>query len=287
MISFSINVMKENKKKPAVAFVVLTWNSQQYISSCINSILRCTSIVPVVFVVDNGSTDNTPVTLKKYEVDYSEVICTLLPENFGTTISRNLALKNLPSDVSYVCILDSDTVINDQALATMIHILEQNHDIGIVGPTMMNSGGATQLSGRNFPSLGIKLRKAAPFKKMQARGAQMEKPNTPVVQNIQDVPYLLSACWLMPASTIDTVGFLDENIFYAPEDVDYCLRVWQAGLRVVRCWNAQIIHEYQRLSHKKLFSKTNKEHLKGLVYYFKKHHYLFDSSKALNVKIGS
>lgn len=273
--------------KPVVAFVVLSWNSQHYISNCLDAVLCCNSITPLILVVDNGSTDETSAILQQYEADHSEIICTFLPENFGTTISRNLALKNLPSDANYVCILDSDTVINDQALATMIQVLEQNPDIGIVGPTMMNSAGATQLSGRNLPSLGIKLRKAAPFKKMQARGAQMEKPNTPVVQNIQDVPYLLSACWLMPASTIDTVGFLDENIFYAPEDVDYCLRVWQAGLRVVRCWNAQIIHEYQRLSHKKLFSKTNKEHLKGLVYYFKKHHYLFDSSKALNVKIGS
>lgn len=273
--------------KPVVAFVVLSWNSQHYISNCLDAVLCCNSITPLVLVVDNGSTDETSAILQQYEADHSEIICTFLPENFGTTISRNLALKNLPSDANYVCILDSDTVINDQALATMIQILEQNPDIGIVGPTMMNSAGATQLSGRNLPSLGIKLRKAAPLKGLQDEGAQMEVPNTPVVQDMQDVPYLLSACWLMPVSTIDTVGFLDENIFYAPEDVDYCLRVWQAGLRVVRCWNAQIVHEYQRLSHKKLFSKTNKEHLKGLVYYFKKHHYLFDSSKALNVKIGS
>lgn len=273
--------------KPVVAFVVLSWNSQHYISNCLDAVLCCNSITPLVLVVDNGSTDKTSAILQQYEVDHSEIVCTFLPENFGTTVSRNLALKNLPSDASYVCILDSDTVINDQALATMIQILEQNPDIGIVGPTMMNSAGATQLSGRNLPSLGIKLRKAAPLKGLQDEGAQMEVPNTPVVQDMQEVPYLLSACWLMPVSTIDTVGFLDENIFYAPEDVDYCLRVWQAGLRVVRCWNAQIIHEYQRLSHKKLFSKTNKEHLKGLVYYFKKHHYLFDSSKALNVKIGS
>lgn len=273
--------------KPVVAFVILSWNSQHYISNCLDAVLRCNSITPLVLVVDNGSADKTSAILQQYEVDHGEVICTFLPENFGTTISRNLALKNLPSDVSYVCILDSDTVINDQALATMIQVLEQNPDIGIVGPTMMNSAGATQLSGRNLPSLGIKLRKAAPLKRLQDEGARMEKPDTPVVQNIQDVPYLLSACWLMPASTIDVVGFLDEKIFYAPEDVDYCLRVWQAGLRVVRCWNAQIIHEYQRLSHKKLFSKTNKEHLMGLVYYFKKHHYLFDSSKVLNMKIGS
>lgn len=273
--------------KPAVAFVILTWNSQQYISDCIDSILRCFSISPFVFVVDNGSSDDTSAILKRYETEYDEVICTFLPDNFGTTVSRNLALRNVPSECKYVCILDSDTVINDQALITMIQAIENLPDMAIVGPTMVNSEGTVQLSGRNLPSLAIKFRKAAPFKKMQAKGARMEIPDGPVIGGIQDVPYLLSACWLMPISTIETVGLLDEKIFYAPEDVDYCLRAWQAGLRVARCWNAQIIHEYQRLSHKKLFSRTNKEHLKGLVYYFKKYHYLLDSKKALNTKIGS
>ena len=188
--------------KPVVAFVVLSWNSQHYISNCLDAVLCCNSITPLVLVVDNGSTDETSAILQQYEADHSEIICTFLPENFGTTISRNLALKNLPSDANYVCILDSDTVINDQALATMIQILEQNPDIGIVGPTMMNSAGATQLSGRNLPSLGIKLRKAAPLKGLQDEGAQMEVPNTPVVQDMQDVWSVRFTCLLVCRSAI-------------------------------------------------------------------------------------
>ena len=87
----------------------------------------------------------------------------------------------------------------------------------------------------------------------------------------------------MKTSLLCEVGMLDENIFYAPEDVDYCVRVWEAGYRVVRCWNANIIHEYQRISKKKLLSKMNLEHVKGLIYYFIKHGYFFKQKNVLNI----
>lgn len=261
-----------------VAFVILTWNSQQYILDCLRSILNCNGSDSFIFVVDNGSDDETPQILHELEANHANVICAFLKKNTGTTVSRNLILKNLPEECDYVCVLDSDTIINEQAMLTMIEVLEEHPDIGLVGPTMVNSSGEEQLSGRNLPSIGIKLRKAAPLESLREDGSRMELPDTPIENGLQDVPYLLSACWFMPKSTLSEVGFLDENIFYAPEDVDYCVRVHQHGLRVVRCWNAKIIHEYQRLSHKKLLSKTNVEHIKGLVYYFRKHGYLFDSN---------
>ena len=44
------------------------------------------------------------------------------------------------------------------------------------------------------------------------------------------------------------------------------------------CYDAEIIHEWQRLSRKKLFSKHNYEHIKGLAYLFWKHRYAFRTS---------
>ena len=75
------------------------------------------------------------------------------------------------------------------------------------------------------------------------------------------------------------IGYLDENIFYAPEDVDYCIRTWQAGLRVMYCYDADILHHWQRLSRKQLISKHNWEHIKGLLYMFSKHRYVFSAKK--------
>ena len=142
------------------------------------------------------------------------------------------------------------------------------------------------MSARCFPTMFEKFCKAFPVKSIQRIGERMEvqEPPYPGAES-WPVDYLLSACWLMRPELLRTVGFLDEKIFYAPEDTDYCMRVWKAGWKAAYCPSAEIIHEYQRLSKKKLFSRMNWEHLKGLAYMFMKHRYLFTAPK-LRQKAG-
>lgn len=264
-------------EKAKVAFVILAWNSETYIKKCLDSALALRPGKLDVWVVDNGSTDSTSEILADLASNAALHVMTE-DKNLGTTVSRNNALKLIDADTDYVCILDSDTIVNQEAFIKLAGALA-DESIGVAGPTMASSSGEVQLSGRALPTLGIKLGKACPFGDVAKRAAESEIPLTPIVGGIQDVGYLLSACWFMPYSALKTVGLLDEKIFYAPEDVDWCLRCHKAGLRVVRCYDAQIVHEYQRLSHKKLFSKTNSEHIKGLAHYFAKHGYLIHAPK--------
>lgn len=257
-----------------VAFVILTWNSAVYIRPCLESVLGLAPARLDVFVVENGSADETPSILRDLASHHSALHCLFNERNLGTTVSRNQALRRIPVGTDYVCVLDSDTVVNQGAFERMADALVADPSIGVIGPTMANSAGEEQLSGRSLPTVSLKLRKACPVGSVARRAAEDEKPSAPMMDGLQDVGYLLSACWLMPASSLESVGLLDEKIFYAPEDVDWCLRCHKAGLRVVWCRDAHIVHEYQRLSHKKLLSKTNAEHLKGLVHYFVKHGYL-------------
>lgn len=272
--------MSASSSEATIAFIILTWNSEEYVRPCLDSILGFENIRPVVHVVDNGSTDSTVSLLREYEGDV-RVRVDYLTTNLGTTASRNIALKCVPEAADAVCILDSDTQVNEAAFATMMNVLRADRTIGVLGPTMSNSAGDVQLSGRNLPSAKLKLLKAIPLQSASERGSRLEIPSTPIVDGLQDVEYLLSACWLMPREVVNEVGCLDEKIFYAPEDVDYCVRVHRAGYRVVRCHDASIRHEYQRISKKKLLSRMNVEHIKGLAYYFSKYGYLFDSSKAI------
>ena len=266
-------------RKPRILFVILTWNSEKHVESCIESIVHCKEIDPIIRVVDNGSSDTTSAILRRLSDEYVEVCPMFLDENLGNTVSRNIALQKLTEMDDYVCVLDSDTVVNEQALLRLVKVLNDDHSIGIVGPTMSDSLGVVQQSGRNLPTLGIKLAKAFPCSVVQNKGVQLETPKSPILNHLQDVPYLISACWLVPSRVFEIVGLFDEHIFYAPEDVDWCVRVSKAGYRIVRCWDAQIVHEYQRISTKRFFSKMNFEHLKGLAYFFRKHGYLFSSNK--------
>ncbi len=261
-------------RESKTAFVVIAWNSEAYIKKCVESVLSLECERLDLFVVDNGSTDETPAILAEIEKEDARLHVITEERNLGTTVSRNEALRRISPDTAYICILDSDTVVNQPAFESMAEVLG-DETIGVVGPTMANSSGTEQLSGRVLPTLGLKLKKAVPFGKVSEKAHATEKHETPIEDGVQDVGYLLSACWLMTKHTLDKVGLLDEKIFYAPEDVDWCLRCHKADLRVVRCHDAHIVHEYQRLSHKKLLSKSNFEHVKGLAHYFRKHGYVF------------
>ena len=267
--------MDSRNIQPRISFVILTWNSARYVERCLDSVLGIGDYCSEVFVVDNGSTDGTVELLRSLAAVDSRLNVVELDVNRGTTVSRNIALRKVSPKATHICILDSDTIVNRRAFDEMVFCLNTDPSIGVIGPAMVDASGKVQLSGRNLPTLGIKLGKAFPFGSFSARAAAAERPATVSGSDgLQDVGYLLSACWFMPRLTLERVGFLDERIFYAPEDVDWCLRCHRAGLRVCFCPGALIVHEYQRLSHKRLLSKTNVEHLKGLAYYFWKHRYL-------------
>lgn len=262
-------------KDSKTAVVIIAWNSGCFLDACLSSVLSLECRQLDVWVVENGSRDNTGEILRRYAERHDNCHPIWEMENLGTTQSRNKALRQIDSDTDYVVVLDSDTVVNQDAFEAMAKTLSDDGSIGVVGPTMMTTGGEEQLSGRNLPTLSLKIAKACPFGNFAKKASDSEVPKNDVVNGIQDVGYLLAACWMMTKSTLDTVGLLDEKIFYSPEDVDWCVRCHISGLRVVRCYDARITHEYQRLSHKKLISKTNLEHTKGLLYYFKKYKSFF------------
>ena len=267
-------------EKPVIGFVILVWNSEKVIGKCLDSIINLRSISPVAVLADNGSTDGSSDILRKYSNDYPDIFSVITYErNMGTTISRNIGLKELMKrDIDYYCILDSDTEVNDDAFIIMIDELRKNEKYGLIGPALASSDGTKQMSARCFPTLPEKILKAVPVKRLQKKGEAMEV-QLPPSQNAASYPvdYLMSACWLMKPELLSKVGLLDEKIFYAPEDAEYCIRVWKSGYQAAFCPNAGIIHEWQRLSKKKLISKINWEHIKGLIYMFKKHRYLFTS----------
>ena len=52
---------------------------------------------------------------------------------------------------------------------------------------------------------------------------------------------------------IERIGLLDENIFYGPEDADYCMRIAAEGWKVVYLPQYTIVHHWRRATNKKLF----------------------------------
>jgi len=256
--------------------VVLSWNSSRHIEGCVRSLLAESDASggdDEIIVVENGSTDGAVEILKRLEQERPQQVKVLyLERNTGTTVSRNLALQRAAG--RYVAVIDSDVIVPPGTLAPLLARLEQDPSCGLVAPLLRYPDGRLQMSTDVFPTLPRKIRRLLSLKRMERRRNSRDWPRVPI-----DVDYAISAFWVMRRSTVDRVGFLDERIFYSPEDVDYCLRMWEAGYRVVYDPTVQAIHCAQEISRGFPVSAAAFSHVGGLLYLFRKHRYAFSRAR--------
>lgn len=265
-----------------VSAVILTWNSAPYIERCVRSLAEegYRAGLPLeIFVVDGGSTDGTLGILSSLTSEIPELQVIRLEKNLGTTVSRNIALER--AKYEYFLILDSDTEVRPGALETLLQAFKEFPRAGIVSPRLFCPNGTVQPSCKRFPTIQIKICKFAPFAWLQQIGEKAERYPYEIYsknfKNVVRVDHSISACWLIRREAVQNVGLLDEKIFYAPEDVDYCLRMWLAGWEVLYVPSAVVIHYTQRCSHKSL--RMAWIHAKGLFYFFHKHGYWLNRKK--------
>lgn len=256
-----------------ISFVVLTWNSDPYIRRCLDSLLEAlvdSGLDGEVFIVDNGSTDGTVEILKQYAVVNPVRLKPIyLPKNLGTTISRNQALRQASG--RYVCIMDSDVEVAPGLFSVLLDVLNSDESVGMVVPKIVYPSGAWQKSIDKFPTLIHKINRFLRLRQMERKEGSCENFNSA----LRPVDYAISAFWLLKREVFEQVGPLDEKIFYAPEDVDYCLRIWKCGYRIAYVPTAEVVHHTQEISRGLKLNRAKFCHLKGLLYYFLKHRYLF------------
>jgi len=255
-----------------ISFIILSWNSERYLRPCFNSILDKTLAEEIpceIIVVDNGSLDGSSLIFAEFQVrfpDHFQVI--RLNCNRGTTYSRNLGLRRARG--TFICIIDSDTELGEGSLSAVLERLDRQRDIGVIAPRLVLPGGEVQNSVKRFPTMLDKLRKIPRILMgIGTRNADFYE-DFPFIEE-READSAISACWFFRRELLDQVGYLDERIFYAPEDLDYSLRVRKRGFRILYYPAFAVLHHTQQITHRKPLSRTSISHFCGLLYYYRKH----------------
>jgi GT2 family glycosyltransferase len=257
---------------PLLSVIALTWNSKRFVRDFVTTLVtdaRDSDISVELLVVDNGSTDGTLEAFDELGQSTPELKVFRQPINRGTTISRNLALREARG--KYVLVVDSDTLIPPGTLSTLLEShrrLSSNVNLGILAPRLTYPNGEFQESARRFPTAFTKLARLSRWEKLRRWDESI-----PAVLALREtrVDYAISAAWFFENKLLSAIGYLDELIFYAPEDVEFCARAWAAGFEVWYCPDATIIHDCQRITSKRPLSSLGLEHTKGLAYHWRKH----------------
>jgi hypothetical protein len=264
--------MLNAKSIPTISFIILTWNSEGYLRRCFDSIIRKCAEEKLSFeviVTDNGSRDGSCGIIESYKKDSPyEFHLIKLDCNRGTTYTRNLGLKQARGE--YLCILDSDTEMGEGSLTAVIKRLSSDTRVGLIVPRLLLPDGSIQNSVKRFPTMLNKLMKIPRIVFGVSTKNSDFYDNFPFTEE-REVDTAISACWFFRREVFERVGYLDEKIFYAPEDIDFSLRVWLAGYSIIYYPAFTVLHHTQQITHKKPLSKTSISHFFGLIYYYRKH----------------
>lgn len=236
------------------------------------SILRCLESVETerlaeweTIVVVNSDEDGTVAALAE-RFPYVRLIVNRT--NRGVGPARNQGLRLARGRI--IVLLDADTIVFPGSLRGLAEALEKDAEAGVLGPKLVSRDGALQPSARRFPTIQSKLRRRA------LPGLSRLLPSDEVVLadgEPIDVDYVIGACQAIKREALDDVGLLDERIFYGPEDVDFCLRMWRKGWRVRWDGRWTVYHEEQRVTRRKPLSALSLRHVMALGYFFLKHRY--------------
>jgi GT2 family glycosyltransferase len=208
----------------AVAYIP-NFNGEQWLPRTLES-LRAQTLKLDVVVVDNGSTDSSPATVR---ADFPEVTMLSLKDNIGFGPALNRAIATYPADA--IVLLNSDIECEpgfceallgglDEGVDMVAGILLQEHD-----PDLIDSAGVVA----DHTLMG--------FDYLHGESATTAAVAADPLGPTGGAALYRRAAW-------EAVGGFDERIFLYYEDLDLALRIAGRGGRCRMAPEARAVHAY-------------------------------------------
>ena len=113
---------------PKVSIIVPVYNTENYVEKCLQSLAKQTMQDFEIIVVNDGSTDNSETTIKKFIEEHQTLNITYLrKENGGLASARNYGMKYAKG--KYLSFIDSDDYIEENLYKDLEKYMEEEIDI--------------------------------------------------------------------------------------------------------------------------------------------------------------
>ena len=207
--------------------VVLSWNGREDTLACLDSLQGVETIC-----VDNGSTDGSADAVAER---FPEVELIRTGVNLGFAAGNNVGIRRaLERGAGWVVLLNNDAVVEPGFADALAAAAGRHTDAGVLASKVyvLEQPDVLWYAGGSFnPLLGYSGR---------VRGAGRRDDGS--FDEEIDVDWATGAAMAVSRPALERAGLLDEELFAYLEDVDWCLRIRAAGLRVVyvpaaRAWH--------------------------------------------------
>jgi GT2 family glycosyltransferase len=252
-----------------LSVIVVSYNSGKFISSCLHSIQECLNGSEYeITVVDNHSGDGGPDMIRER---FSDVHLIENRENVGFGRAVNQALR--ASRGKAVLVLNPDVTLLPGSVEKAMRFLEENPDVGLLLPKLLNPDGSLQFSCRRFPNFLTFLFRRTPLGRIfpDHKVLRMHLMADWDHDDAREVDWGLGACMLIPREATNGSALFDERFFLYFEDMDLCFRLKRQGRKVVYYPEAVMTHHHVRESAQGFIRREKWEHLKSFLKFYWKH----------------
>ena len=232
-----------------ISFVIVTYNSEDYIDACLQSIQKEMSDQKhEIIIIDNAS----PRRLPDLDSKYSNVTLIRNRLNRGFAVANNMGIEAAKGNILWL--LNPDTILVE-GCANQAMICFKDPDVGIVGNRLINPDGSLQKSvfanvsllnelvkALALPGLAMSVLNRFPrFKKRieKVRGCHQDFSD---LHGPAFVPMVIGASMIVKRMMIDEIGLFDARYFMYLEEADLCFRAHKFGWRVLYCPESTVIH---------------------------------------------
>lgn len=232
-----------------VGIVILNYNTWDYTTECIESILGQEMGVPYsIYLVDNASQKKMPRACRKF-IDKEYITFIQAKENRGYAAGNNLGIREAISQgCDMILISNNDVVFQAGTIKVLYTYLLEHPNVGIVGPKVLKQNGKMQET-----NLGCKMTlkgkylyilRKTPFRRMAKDFVNQFRIKEETLKENRKVFMVSGCCFMMRKEVIEKIDFLDEDTFlYEEENILGC-QMEQIGYDVYLLPKAEVFHKH-------------------------------------------
>ena len=219
-------------RQPRVSIIILNWNSYEVTLDFLLSLRKIDYPNFEMVLVDNGSVDGSAAGLLE---NVPEIRLIRNSANLGFAGGCNVGMRDaLRRGTDYLLLLNNDTIVAPDFLSQLVRFTESDENIGAASPKVLffdhpdrlNYAGGEHTRWRLFPKmLGLR----------QLDDGRYDK--------IREVSFLTGCAFLIKAEVVRRIGVLEEIYFHFYEDIEWSLRIGQAGYKEFYVPAAKIWHK--------------------------------------------
>lgn len=222
-------------KSPLVYVLVINWNGREHLEECFDSLVAGVYPNARFVLIDNGSTDGSAEFVKQRYGHDARVEVIRNGSNLGWSGGNNVGMERaLDAGADYVFLLNNDTVTAPDTVAKLVEMAEPGPEIGALAPKMLLYDNPAIVN-----SLGLECSVVGCGWDIgigQPDGPEWNEPR-------QVIGVCGGACFLR-SEALRKTGLLPTDFDIYLDDLDLCLRIWNAGYEIWNCPQAVVRHKF-------------------------------------------